>query len=93
MSVEGTTWVGADSDGDEYTYHFLRGNTLTYTSPTGTYSGEPWEQHGNTVSWNMNDHYADYSGTIVGKTMSGTARNVTGKHWTWSLTLQETGTR
>jgi hypothetical protein len=85
-SIAGTTWAGTDSDGDDYTFRFMPGGALHYTSPTGSYENGTWTQEGKRVAFEMNDHYSDYEGTIEGETMQGKASNKAGHAWTWSVT-------
>ncbi|MFM9376269.1 hypothetical protein [Gordonia sp. VNK21] len=84
--ITGTVWAGTDSDGGFYTFRFQSGGALNYTSPTGTWSAATWQQHGTAVYMEMNNRYAEYRGVIDGDTMRGSAGNITGKTWTWSLT-------
>jgi hypothetical protein len=87
--VAGTTWSGTDSDGAHYVFTFEPDGALAYTSPTGSYRNGTWTQSGATVSWETNNHYADYKGEVRGDTMSGRASNVTGLEWTWRVTRQK----
>ena len=82
-SVAGTTWVGTDSDGHYYEYHFQAGGALHYQSPTGFFKNGTWKQDGDAIYMEMNQKYAEYRGRISGKRMKGRASNVTGKKWTW----------
>lgn len=88
VSVEGTVWTGTDSDGDSYTWRFLPGGNVNYTSPSGTFSNCTWQQQGARVTWGCNNHYSDYGGTIAGNQLNGTARNVASHTWSFSLTRQ-----
>jgi hypothetical protein len=87
--VAGTTWSGTTSDGSAYVFNFEPDGTLSYTSPTGSYRNGTWTQSGAVVSFEMNNHYADYRGEIRGETMTGQARNVTGLEWTWKVTREK----
>ena len=88
VGLANTVWAGTDSNGDDYVFEYLPGGALRYTSPTGTWTAASWEQDGASVYMQMNDRYAEYHGTIAGDRITGTARNVTGKEWTWSLVRQ-----
>lgn len=83
-SVSGTEWTTKDTDGDTYTFRFLPGGILDYTSPSGTYRNGTWKQEGNRVTWEMNGHYADYTATVNGNLISGSAVNRAKKSWTFS---------
>jgi len=87
-SVLGSVWSGVDSDGDHYTFRFEQNGILSYTSPTGTYRNGTWKQDGPSIAVEINNHYSDYTGTIAGNEMAGTATNVTGKKWNWHLTKE-----
>jgi len=84
-NVAGTTWRGADSDGEFLVCAFEPSGRLQYTTPTGKFRDGSWHQRGAAISMAMNDHYAEYTGTIDGSRMSGKAKNVVHKHWTWEL--------
>lgn len=85
-SLLGTTWSGATSDGDAYTFEFRAGGRLHYTSPSGTFDNGTWTQDGTDVSFEMNGHYSDYTGTLHGDELRGAGRNRVGRSWTWSVT-------
>lgn len=80
--VEGTTWVGSDHEGP-LTLEFLAGGTLRYTKPSGTYTNGTWQQAASTITFETNSHYADWTGEIRGRRMSGTGRNRQGVRWEW----------
>ena len=82
-SIAGTTWEGADIDGDRYVYRFLEDGTLHYTTPTGSWKNGTWRQDGAEVYMETNDRYSERVGTIVGSRMSGRGWNVAGDKWTW----------
>lgn len=85
--LDGTRWSGTTVDG-AITFEFLVGGILRYTTETGTYTNGTWQQLGNTLQFEMNGHYADYTGRIRGGRMSGTARNTPGRTWEWEATRQ-----
>ena len=87
VPLDGTTWNSSNYEGS-LTLEFLVGGILRYTTPAGTWTNGTWEQHANTVTFEMNSHFADYSGHIRGGRMSGTARNRTGRTWDWEATRQ-----
>ena len=91
VPLEGTTWSGADSDGHRYKFEFRPKGVLRYTSRTGTFDNGRWTQTGAHVAIDMNNHYADYAGDIVGDQMTGKAKNKPGREWTWSVTRQAAG--
>jgi len=88
IRIGGTIWSGA-ANGDIFVCRFLKDGVLHYTSPTGTFpAGGTWKQKGNTVTIDMTNGYAIYVGTIRGNRIEGTASNVTGFKWTWSVKMQ-----
>src|SRR5262249_10575272 len=90
QSIEGSTWSGSDSDGDDYVFWFEPRSHLRYRSPTGTYDDptDTWTQDGAKVHIEMTGGYAVYDGVIENDTMHGRAKNQTGKKWTWSMTRE-----
>lgn len=88
VSLAGTTWSGPDSNGSHYTFHFLPGGQLRYTSPTGTFDKATWRQDGASLYMETNDRYSEYLGTISGTSIKGKASNRVGKSWTWQVTQQ-----
>jgi hypothetical protein len=90
-SIAGTKWIGKESDGEALTCEFQRGGTLDYTDPDAsqrTYRNGTWRQDGASVYMETNHKYAEYRGQIAGTLMSGTAKNIKGKSWTWKLSLK-----
>lgn len=87
VPVDGTTWHGSNYEG-ALTLEFLIGGILRYTTPNGTWSNGTWHQQGNSVAFEMNSHYADYSGRIRGTRMSGAGHNRAGRTWDWQATRQ-----
>lgn len=87
-SLEGTTWSGKDSDGDSYTYTFLRNGALRYrTNTSGSVkeyqdAGDYWAQNGPLVII-VTNKYSTRQGFIRGNHISGDAWNVTNHRWTW----------
>lgn len=84
----GTRWKGTDSENRLYEFIFDKDGVLEYISPTGKFRNGTWKQEANVVRMEMNNHYSDYEGTISGEAISGNARNVTGKTWTWQVLRQ-----
>jgi hypothetical protein len=90
-SLEGTTWSGTDSDGDSYTFTFLKDGHLRYTSQTAgeaavSYEdeGDLWAQNGEIVIILLSE-YSTYLGTIKGDLMQGKSWNVVEKRWSWEF--------
>ena len=87
VPLDSTVWAGTSVDGP-ITLAFLIGGILRYTTPNGTYANGTWSQVANTVTFEMNGHFADYTGRIHRGRMSGTAHNRQGRDWEWAATRQ-----
>lgn len=87
VPVDDTKWVGSNHEG-ELTLEFRIGGILRYTAPSGTWTNGTWRQVGNTVTFEMNDHYAEYTGQVRGTRISGTGHNRTGARWEWRAERQ-----
>jgi hypothetical protein len=88
--IQKTSWIGTDSLGSTITYTFLEDGKLEYVSQhkgeqPNTYRNGSWTQVGKKVSWETNNHYADYTGTVSKTQMVMEAKNVTGLTWTITL--------
>lgn len=87
-SLEGTSWSGKDSDGDNYTYTFLRHGALRFrTNTPGSVKeyqdpGDYWAQNGPLVII-VTSRYSTRQGFIRGNRISGDAWNVQNHRWTW----------
>jgi len=88
VSVSGTTWVGADSDGDYYEYTFQADGALHYKSPSGFWKNGNWKQDGDSIYFETNNKYSEYQGHISGTHMEGHAWNVKDRKWTWAADKQ-----
>lgn len=89
-TVEGTVWKGETNPGEVFIVRFEKGGILCYTSPSGTFRNGTWTQKGNAIYLEMNQRYAEYRGVLAGNRLTGTAGNITGLTWTWSV--QRSGT-
>lgn len=87
VPLDGTRWQGSAIDGP-VTLEFLIGGFLRYTTANGTFSNGTWHQEGNAVTFEMNSHYADYTGHIRGPRMSGHGENRAGRTFDWEATRQ-----
>lgn len=82
-SIAGTTWVGTDSDGDYYEYHFQADGAMHYKSPTGFWKNGTWKQDKGSIYMETNKRYSEYQGVINGAHIEGQAWNIKGRRWTW----------
>lgn len=91
IELEGTTWFkelkGVDDLQDQNITFLLDGKILEELDPESPTMDHHWEQNGKKVTISYNDNYAIYTGKIKGNTITGKAKNVTGKTWTFKLTL------
>lgn len=87
--MAGTKWVGRKIGGEECEYHFVPGGALHYKTPNGEFKNGKWKQKGTTLYMEMNNKYAEYHGVVTGLEIKGTAHNVTGKKWTWTVKKKE----
>ena len=87
VPVDGTKWQGENFEG-ALTLEFLVGGILRYTNFNGTFINGTWHQEGNVIAFEMNSHYADYTGRLRGTRMTGTGHNRTGRTWDWSAARQ-----
>jgi hypothetical protein len=92
-SIEGTVWAGTDSEGRDYVFRFKPRARLAFSTPSGSYDedGDTWSQQGVSVTMSMTWGYATYRGAIDGDTMSGSASNIVGRHWRWSVHRMRAG--
>ncbi len=90
--IVGSTWKGeyrwSDGEVDHETDTFNPNSSLTYAYNGSTYDNGHWTQDGSSVSWNTNDHYADYQGQMQGDQITGTMKNKQGFTGTFSITKQ-----
>ncbi len=79
--LAGTVWTGPSADGATMLCVFKSGGRMSVSAAPAT-----WQQEGSVVTMQINNGYATYTGTIDGSTMSGSASNVAGNQWEWSIT-------
>jgi len=81
--LTGTCWSGPSTLETHYVWRFLPKGVLNYTSPTGTFQNGTWQQIGTVVQMEVNRHYTDHEGFVVGDWIHGRSKNVVGQHWRW----------
>jgi hypothetical protein len=81
IQLAGTTWTGIDSTGESKKYEFSSNGTLNNDS------SDRWQQSGNTVTWQVNNGYSHYTGTITNDRIEYSAYNQSNLKWTGWLTL------
>jgi hypothetical protein len=86
QQVKDTKWEGMDSLGHRETYHFMSDGAMEYAMDSARSNIGSWKQDGKKVTWECNNKYAEYEGTIENGEIKMEAKNVTGL--TWSVTLK-----
>jgi hypothetical protein len=88
-ALAGSVWEGSAvwNDGDKYNkwVQFRSDGVMVYAYRGRIYSNGRWVQDGALISFDTNNHYADYSGTATLTSMTGSMKNVTGHSGTWRL--------
>jgi len=91
-SLAGTRWVGVNSVADLGTieYEFKDGGDLSYAKHNGqTRTNGTWKQDGDTLTWSVNNGYANYTLTYKDGAFEGSATNVKGVTWQIKLSPVE----
>lgn len=87
-SLSETKWSGkAGSDSFEVEFH--SDHSFKYARNSRSYSNAIWSQNGNAVHMEFNNKYSEYDGKIEGNQIKGTAKNIKGFSWEWSLTKRD----
>jgi Caspase domain len=90
--LAGTSWTGDNPQTGEFTIRFLAGGQLSYLV-NGIENGAPklftqkgtWKQVGSHIRIVIGNSYSVWEGTLDGDAMKGTASNVEGEKWEWTL--------
>jgi hypothetical protein len=87
QSLSGTKWnvneTSSDGHEDYYNVVFATDGTVSYTDAYGPPEHGVWKQHGNAVSIEVNDRYAERVGHFVESRLIGKGKNIKGDTWTW----------
>lgn len=89
IDITGGVWVVEPNIGQCEVVRFLKNGLLRFSPcsrPDVQYTNGAWTQRGNDVYFQMNGHYAEFRGKIMGSTMEGKAQNRKGLKWTWVAT-------
>jgi len=93
VAADDTPWVAVVNwaDGDTYRQvtRFEADGVMAYAREDEgltDFDDERWAISGTTLTFDMNDHFADYTGTFDGVRATGTVKNVNGNSGTWTLT-------
>ena len=82
-TLTGTIWTVQDSLGESYFFEFAQNGVMNYEGKRGLRPNGKWRRDGSTVSIEINDGVAKFSGTLSGNQMRGNASSTTGGNWTW----------
>jgi hypothetical protein len=83
-SIEGQGYTGTDGS-DRINFYFRKAGVLHYRDPQGWWEDGKWQQNGATVTFTLSAGFANYTGQIVGTTISGTAVSQSKKTWRFSV--------
>lgn len=91
-AADDTPWltVAIWNDGDTYRQmtRFEADGTMPYgyeEDDGADFDNGRWSVEGANLVFDMNNHYADYTGTFDGKSGSGTMKNVAGNTGKWTM--------
>jgi hypothetical protein len=79
----GTTWKLDQGPNDSSTLVFSPNNWVSYYGKQNHYT-----LYGTSLTFSVNNNYAEYRGTVQGSRMNGTAKNVNNFSWSWSAVKQ-----
>jgi hypothetical protein len=63
-------------------YTFEKDGELTYSYGGNCWRNGTWKVDGDTLTWEVNQGYAEFEGTMKDGVVTGTAKNVAGGNWT-----------
>lgn len=84
--IAGTTWRGDGICGPTV-YTFEKDGRLTYSYGASCWRNGTWKLEGDKLTWEMNQRYAEFEGTVKDGVVTGAAKNVAGGNW--SLTFKK----
>jgi len=85
-SIAGTSWAGQTAEGQPMTIDFAADGTMTVSYNGNSFNRASWKQDGDKIYWEMNDRYCEFTGKLVGDTISGGSHNVKGRTWETKMT-------
>ncbi len=89
--LAGSLWKGTDSDGDDFSFRFLPDGSVEVIRYDPKQDREvsnknaTWKLTGSQVYVEINSKFSEYTGTLSGDTLEGSAKNIKGRNWTWKL--------
>ena len=92
LSLIGTKWSYEDNRHDwKYDISFFEGGRMETTHPNdNTPKNDSWQQDGAILKFSFNNQFSVYQGKRKSfDQIGGTAKNVNGKKWKWTLTKKD----
>ncbi len=89
-SIAGTVWDTSEPPDLISAFYFDDEGAMRIHDSNGLHTNASWEQIGNTIFIQMNDHYVEHYGIVYGDTMRGNSWHATGRRWTWVATRRRT---
>ena len=92
--VTNTHWKGSIYDEENpliwevFEIIFLPGGKLRYYTPNEWSEKGTWQQKGDDILLETNNHGCDFYGVMYGDTIAGARKCMDGKTWGWSVQLQ-----
>ena len=84
-NLSGTQWVCTETHKSlgDWTFLLRSDGVVEYAHNNAKQDNGKWYQEGSTIFMEFNGKFAQYRGTILGKSMAGVAQNINGDEWTW----------
>jgi hypothetical protein len=92
VDLTGTTWEGPDGSLGEIRFTFEPNGRLSYTyKKSGQTLVAAWQQHGGLVTFQINNNYRHFRGTIDADAIAGDSWNRAGEKWNTSMRRMPAG--
>lgn len=86
VELSGTTWEGPDGPLDVVRFVFEANGVLSYTYKSGAqFRNGTWKADGSTLTFEVNQKYRQFQGTIQGDAIAGDSWNRAGEKWKTNL--------
>lgn len=79
-SIRDSMWVGFDLD-DVMTLFFEKDGKMSYRNNGRSFRNGTWSQEGDVITFETNNRYRVFTGTINKETITGTSTNEADKTW------------
>ena len=87
-SLAGTTWVGQEDGFGRVSYTFEANGVLVYSYRGSTWRDASWTQDGETVTFEINKRFSEFSGAVIDGVLSGERSNKNGLRWPLTVTRE-----